>query len=208
MTVEQLAAAVKAEGKKLNNRLQRLAREGLPATSTAQIETARNTRRKNFVTDSGRVSLSVKGQTEKQLQEKLKFIRGILENTETVKQARENVENKMKQWGTSKQETIRRIMAGRVFAQIQDYSTVFDSEQIRVAISTFSHTPTFDELEAKLYELYGKDMQDFAGERDALYEYMNRTGNIPPGVLAKKNGRGEIQFYEIDQDGNEIFVDY
>ena len=121
MTVEQLAAAIKAEGKKLNNRLQRLAREGLPATSTAQIETARNTRRKNFVTDSGRVSLSVKGQTEKQLQEKLKFIRGIQENTETVKQARENGKKKMKQWGTSKQETIRRIKAGRVFAQIQDY---------------------------------------------------------------------------------------
>lgn len=208
MTVEQLAAAIKAEGKKLNNRLQRLAREGLPATSTAQIETARNTRRKNFVTDSGRVSLSVKGQTEKQLQEKLKFIRGILENTETVKQARENVETKMKQWGTTKQETIRRIKAGRVFNQVAEYSQVFDSEQIRVAISTFAHTPTFDELENKLFDMYGKNMQDFAGERDALYEYMNKTGNIPPGVLAKKNERGEIQFYEIDRDGNEIFVDY
>ena len=145
-----------------------------------------------------------------QLHDRLKWIRGITENTETVTQARELVERKAKEWNVKKKEAARRIKAGRVFYQVlggEGYK--WDSTQVHDAITEFDKTPSFDELENKLYEMFGEKLQGEEEGSENLREWMNENNEIPPGVMAHvetnpKTGRNEIIYDDefFDDDGN------
>lgn len=184
MTENELKQAIKSAAKTLNSRIRRLKKENLPSTAENRIVEAQKHGRPE-VTASGYVSGSTKNLTLNQLNERLKWIRGITENTETVSQARELVENKAREWGVKKEEAARRIKAGRVFYQVlggQGYK--WDSTQVHNAIQEFEKTPSFDELENKLYEMYGEKMQDEEDGGELLREWMNENNTIPPGVYA------------------------
>ena len=95
------------------------------------------------------------------------------------------MDNKSREWGVKKEEAARRIRAGRVFYQVlggQGYK--WDSTQVHNAIQEFEKTPSFDELENKLYEMYGEKMQDEEDGGELLREWMNENNTIPPGVYA------------------------
>lgn len=184
MTENELKRAIRTAAKSLNSRIRRLKNENLPSSTHQRIQDAVS-HNHPFVTGSGYVSGSVSGLTVKQLESKLKWIRGVAENTETVTQARALVEQKAREWGVKKEEAARRIKAGRVFYQVlggQGYK--WDSTQVHDAITSFEKTPTFDELENKLYEMYGEQMQGEEEGTELLREWMNENNTIPNGVYA------------------------
>lgn len=182
MTENELKQAVISATKTLNSRLRRLKKEGLPSSADQRISDAIKFN-SPLVTKAGYVSASTKGLTIKQLQEKLKWIKGVTENTETVKQARELVERKAKEWNVKKEEAARRIRAGRVFYQVlgaQGYK--WDSTQVHEAIEEFENTPNYDELNNKLMEKFGEQLQDTDEGREILREWIENNNIIPWGV--------------------------
>lgn len=209
MTENELKRAIRSAAKSLNSRIRRLKNENLPSSTNQRIQDAQK-HKSPLVTTSGYVSGSTAGLTMNQLQAKLKWIRGVMENTETVTQARALVEQKAKEWGVKKEEAARRIQAGRVFYQVlggQGYK--WDSTQVHDAITEFDSTPTFDELENKLFEKFGQDMQDTEDGQEQLREWMNENNKIPDGVYAHheinpRTGNDEIIYDDefFDDDGN------
>lgn len=208
MTENELKKAIKSAAKTLNSRIRRLKNENLPSSTNQRIQDAQK-HNSPLVTSSGYVSGSTAGLTLKQLESKLKWIRGVTENTETVAQSRELVEKKSAEWGVKKEEAARRIQAGRVFYQVlgsQAYK--WDSNDVHDAIEEFYSTPSYDELENKLFEKFGKDMQGSDDGGESLREWMNENDEIPPGVYAhhETNPRTgqEVIIYDdefFDNDG-------
>lgn len=211
MTVDELKSAIKSAAKTLNSRIRRLQKEGLPSSADQRLADAKKFG-SPLVTASGFVSGSTKNLTKKQLEEKLKWIRGVTENTETVTQARELVERKAKEWGVMKEEAARRIRAGRVFFQVlgaQGYK--WDSTEVHEAIEEFDSTPTFDELQDKLIEKFGEKMQDTDEGREILRKWIEKHNIIPPGVYGEfkepPNGGAERFVYDdetFDDNGNIV----
>lgn len=210
MTEQELKRAIKSATKTLNSRLRRLKNEDLPSSVDQRLSDAVKFK-SALVTPSGYISGSTAGLTLKQLQAKLKWIRGVMENTETVTQARELVERKAKEWGVKKEEAARRIRAGRVFFQVlgaQGYK--WDSTQVHEAIEEFDSTPTYDELNDKLMSKFGEQLQDTEEGQEILREWIERKNFIPWGVYgsfqAPPNGGRERFLYddEMFDDNGEI----
>lgn len=208
MTENELKRAIKSAAKTLNSRIRRLKNENLPSSTNQRLQDAQK-HNSPLVTSSGYVSGSTTGLTLNQLESKLKWIRGVTENTETVAQSRELVEKKAAEWGVKKEEASRRIQAGRVFYQVlggQGYK--WDSTQVHDAITEFDSTPSYDELENKLYEKFGADMQGTDDGGESLRDWMNKNNEIPPGVYAHHEtnphtGQDEIIYDDefFDDDG-------
>ena len=206
MTEKELKQAIKSATKTLNSRLRRLKNENLPSSADQRIADAKKFN-SPLVTSSGYVSGSTKGLTMQQLNEKLKWIRGVTENTETVTQARELVERKAKEWNVKKDEAARRIKAGRLFYQVlgaQGYK--WDSAQVHDAITEFDKTPTYDELQDKLMEKFGADLQDTEEGRETLRDWIEENDYVPADVYGSwqtpPNG-GDEQFLFDDEAFNE-----
>lgn len=206
MTEKELKQAIKSETKTLNSRLRRLKNENLPSSADQRIADMQKFKHP-FVTASGYVSGSTKGLTVKQLNEKLKWIRGVTENTETVKQARELVERKAKEWNVKKDEAARRIKAGRLFYQVlgaQGYK--WDSTEVHDAITEFDKTPSYDELMDKLMEKFGADLQDTEEGRETLRDWIEENDYVPADVYGSwqtpPNG-GDDRFLFDDEAFNE-----
>jgi hypothetical protein len=181
MTEKELKQAIKSAPKTLNSRLRRLKNENLPSSADQRIADALKFN-SPLVTPSGYVSGSTKGLTLKQLNEKLKWIRGVTENTETVTQSRELVARKAKEWNVKKEEAARRIKAGRLFYQVlgaQGYK--WDSTEVHDAITEFDKTPSYDELQNKLMEKFGANLQDTEG-RETLRDWIEENDFVPPNV--------------------------
>lgn len=173
--------------KTLNSRLRRLRKEDLPTAAEQRIDELK-LHKPGFVTGKDYISSSTAGLSERQKTEKLKIIRGLLLETETVKQARENVERKMKQWNVNKEEANRRIRAGRVFYQVLGYQNgLFESDDVHDAITEFDSTPDFNELLNKLFRDHGIDLQNEVSGREELLKWMNDNQEIPAGVDAIYN---------------------
>lgn len=205
MTENELKQAIKSATKTLNSRLRRLKNENLPSSADQRIADAIKFNSPR-VTSSGYVSGSTKGLTMKQLNEKLKWIRGVTENTETVTQARELVERKAKEWNVKKEEAARRIKAGRLFYQVlgaKGYK--WDSTEVHDAITVFDKTPSYDELMDKLMEKFGAKLQD-TEERETLREWIEENDFVPPDVYGSwqtpPNG-GDEQFLFDDEAFNK-----
>lgn len=161
--------------------------------------------RPGFVTPKGFVSSSVKGMTEQEMKEKLRMIRGLLQNTETVPQARENLEQKRRQWNVSKEEARERIRAGRVFYQVLGYrGGIFDSDRVHIAIEEFEKTPTYDELIDKIYYDYGSELQNEVNGRENLLNWMNEKRIIPPYVEAVYDGATDRIVYGYINSRGEV----
>lgn len=211
MTEKELKSAIKSATKTLNSRIRRLKKEGLPSSIDSRIQDAMKYN-SPLVTASGYVSGSTAGMTIKQLNAKLKWIRGLIQNGETVKEARELVERKAKEWGVKKEEAARRIQAGRVFFQVlgaQGYK--WDSDEVHEAIEEFAETPTFEELQDKLIEKFGEKMQDTEEGREILREWINNHNTIPPGVYGEfktpPGGGADVFLYDdeiFDENGNIV----
>lgn len=206
MTEKELKQAIKSATKTLNSRLRRLKNENLPSSADYRIAEAQKFKHP-LVTSSGYVSGSTKGMTMKQLNEKLKWIRGVMENTETVTQARELVERKAKEWNVKKDEAARRIKAGRLFYQVlgaQGYK--WDSTEVHDAITEFENTPSYDELQDKLMEKFGADLQDTEEGRETLRDWIEENDYVPAGVdgswQTPPNG-GDDKFLFDDEAFNE-----
>lgn len=206
MTETELKQAIKSATKTLNSRLRRLKNENLPSSVDQRIADAKKFN-SPLVTSSGYVSGSTKGLTMQQLNEKLKWIRGVTENTETVTQARELVERKAKEWNVKKDEAARRIKAGRLFYQVlgaQGYK--WDSTQVHDAITEFDKTPSYDELQDKLMEKFGADLQDTEEGRETLRDWIEENDYVPADVYGSwqtpPNG-GDEQFLFDDEAFNE-----
>lgn len=206
MTENELKQAIKSATKTLNSRLRRLKNENLPSSVDQRIADAIKFN-SPLVTSSGYVSGSTKGLTMKQLNEKLKWIRGVTENTETVTQARELVNRKAKEWNVKKDEAARRIKAGRLFYQVlgaQGYK--WDSTQVHDAITEFDKTPSYDELQDKLMEKFGADLQDTEEGRETLRDWIEENDYVPADVYGSwqtpPNG-GDDRFLFDDEAFNE-----
>lgn len=206
MTEKELKQAIKSATKTLNSRLRRLKNENLPSSADQRIADAQKFN-SPLVTPSGYVSGSTKGLTMQQLNEKLKWIRGVAENTETVTQARELVERKAKEWNVKKEEAARRIKAGRLFYQVlgaQGYK--WDSTQVHDAITEFDKTPSYDELMDKLMEKFGADLQDTEEGRETLRDWIEENDYVPTDVdgswQTPPNG-GDDRFLFDDEAFNE-----
>lgn len=206
MTEKELKQAIKSATKTLNSRLRRLKNENLPSSADQRIADAQKFN-SPLVTSSGYVSGSTKGLTMQQLNEKLKWIRGVTENTETVTQARELVERKAKEWNVKKDEAARRIKAGRLFYQVlgaQGYK--WDSTQVHDAITEFDKTPSYDELQDKLMEKFGADLQDTEEGRETLRDWIEENDYVPPDVYGSWQtppDGGDEQFLFDDEAFNE-----
>lgn len=202
MTENELKSAIKSAAKTLNSRIRRLKNEDLPSNVDQRLKDQIKYKT-GLVTPSGYVSGSTAGLTLKQLQSKLKWIKRVTSNTETVKQARENVERKAREWNVKKEEAARRIRAGRMFFQVLGSTRYkWDSTEVQEAIQEFDHTPTYDDLENKLFEKFGQDIQDTEEGADALLDWMNEHDIIPPGVNAHREN-GKI-VYDSDDEDNEV----
>lgn len=194
MTIEELKQKVISETKNLNSRLRRLEKEGLPSAAFGKIQQAKSMG-SELVTDSGMISERTADYTAKQLMSKLKWIRGIQEKTQTVTQTRQYVAEKQKEWGTSYEETIKRINQGRVFYQAVGFrGGIFDSDRVHISIEEFESTPSYDELIKRLFMDFGVELQDEINGRWELLKFMNDTGIIPPGVNAEKKENGQIVY--------------
>lgn len=206
MTEKELKQAIKSATKTLNSRLRRLKNENLPSSVDQRIADAKKFN-SPLVTSSGYVSGSTKGLTMQQLNEKLKWIRGVTENTETVTQARELVERKAKEWNVKKEEAAQRIKAGRLFYQVlgaQGYK--WDSTQVHDAITEFDKTPSYDELQDKLMEKFGADLQDTEEGRETLRDWIEENDYVPPDVYGSWQtppDGGDEQFLFDDEAFNE-----
>lgn len=204
-TVKKLKQQIVSATKTLNSRLRRLRAEDLPATTEHNIHEL-GLLRPGFVTESGYISAATAGMEWDELKEKLDTIRGLIKETETVKQARENVERKMKQWNVSKQEAKRRIKQSRVFYQILGYrGGIFESDDIKTAIESFDKTPNYDQLLDEMFLRFGVEMQNERAARGLLLEWMNNKNIIPLGVSAVKDMKtGRIYYGHFDEQGNMI----
>lgn len=206
MTEKELKQAIKSATKTLNSRLRRLKNENLPSSVDQRIADAKKFN-SPLVTSSGYVSGSTKGLTMQQLNEKLKWIRGVTDNTETVTQARELVERKAKEWNVKKEEAARRIKAGRLFYQVlgaQGYK--WDSTQVHDAITEFDKTPSYDELQDKLMEKFGADLQDTEEGRETLRDWIEENDYVPADVYGSWQtppDGGDEQFLFDDEAFNE-----
>lgn len=206
MTEKELKQAIKSATKTLNSRLRRLKNENLPSSADQRIADAQKFN-SPLVTSSGYVSGSTKGLTMQQLNEKLKWIRGVTENTETVTQARELVERKAKEWNVKKDEAARRIKAGRLFYQVlgaQGYK--WDSTQVHDAITEFDTTPSYEELQDKLMEKFGADLQDTEEGRETLRDWIEENDYVPADVYGSWQtppDGGDEQFLFDDEAFNE-----
>lgn len=201
---KSLAQQILSATKTLNSRLRRLRAEDLPATSEQRLREIQM-HRPGFVTPKGFVSSSVKGMTEQEMKEKLRMIRGLLQNTETVPQARENLEQKRKQWNVSKEEARERIRAGRVFYQVLGYrGGIFDSDRVHIAIEEFEKTPTYNELIDKIYYDYGSELQNEVNGRENLLNWMNEKRIIPPYVEAVYDGATDRIVYGYINSRGEV----
>jgi len=190
----QLVSATKT----LNSRIRRLRAEDLPSSTEYRIREAERMET-GYITPSGYVSASTKGMTANEIKQKLKWVKGVTENTETVKQSRALVDLRMREWGTTKEETKDRIRAGRVFYQVLGYrGGVFDSDRVHYAIEEFAKTPSYDTLVNRIFQDYGREMQNEVNGREELLRWMNKTGIIPAGVNAEEDKTGRISY----TDGN------
>lgn len=207
MGEKSLAAQILSATKTLNSRLRRLRAEDLPTAAESRMKDI-ETHRPGFITPAGFVSSSTRGMDEKTMREKLRMIKGLLSETETVKEARANLEQKMKQWNVSKEEANRRIRAGRVFYQVLGYrGGVFDSDKVHVTIEEFEHTPNYPDLINKLMRDYGFELQNERNGAIVLLEWMNENNEIPPNVEAVKDPRtGAIVYGYYDEMGNLIYT--
>lgn len=191
----QLLSATKT----LNSRIRRLRGEDLPSSAEYRIREAEKMET-GYITPSGYVSASTKGMSAAEIKQKLKWVRGVTENTETVKQSRALVDLRRREWGVSAEEAKERIRAGRVFYQVLGYrGGVFDSDRVHYAIEEFAKTPSYDTLVNRIFQDYGREMQNEVNGRDELLRWMNKTGIIPAGVNADEDKLGRI-FYT---DGND-----
>lgn len=200
---QQILSATKT----LNSRLRRLRAEDLPTSAEQHMQNI-DLHRPGFLTPKGFVSASTAGMSQQDLQEKLKLIKTLISETETVKEARANVEQKMKEWNVKKEEAKRLIRAGRVFYQALGYrGGVFDSDRVHVSIEEFDKTPNYPELINRLFMDYGREMQNERNGRISLMEWMRETNQIPPGVMADRNPQtGLIQYFDFDRQGNKHFL--
>lgn len=203
--IAQLRAQIVSATKTLNSRIRRLRAEDLPSFATPHMQDI-ELHRPGFLTKAGYVSSSSAGLDEFQLREKLRLIKGLISETETVTQAREIVEKKMKEWNVKKQEAIKRIKAGRVFYQVLGYrGGVFDSDRVHVSIEEFEHTPSYSELIDRIYRDYGHELQNEVNGRIILLEWMNEKHEIPVGVEAVEDPQtGRIVYGYIDHAGRLI----
>lgn len=214
MTENELKQAIKSATKTLNSRLRRLKNENLPSSADQRIADALKFN-SPLVTGSGYVSGSTKGLTVKQLKEKLKWIRGVTENTETVTQARALVERKAKEWNVKKDEAARRIKAGRLFYQVlgaQGYK--WDSTEVHDAITEFDKTPSYDELQDKLMEKFGANLQDTEEGRETLRDWIEANDYVPPDVFGSwqtpPNGEKERFLFDdeaFNENGEIVDID-
>ena len=195
MDIRELQRQLVSATKTLNSRLRRLRAADLPSTSEYKIRQAQDMDT-GYITPAGYVSASYAGLSPKQLQQKLKWVRGITADTETTKQARALVQLRSREWGTTPAETKQRIRAGRVFYQVLGYRNgVFDSDRVHYAIAEFAKTPSYDTLIQRLYLDYGVEMQNEIGGREELLKWMNETHIIPPGVNAAEDEKtGKIYY--------------
>lgn len=197
-TIEQEITSL---SKTINSRLLRLQRAGLPHSAEYRLAELSRLNSK-LVTAAGFVSTSTRGMTERQKTQKLKWMRDLLKNIETVPQAREQVRAKSIKWGISESAAAEYLRAGRVFTQVVGYKNgLFDSEQVQKVIQEFEHAPDLPELIDRLYETYGRDIQDEISGRGLLLEWMCKNDTIPDGVRADYDD-GVIKY--IDDDGNFI----
>lgn len=204
MTVEELQRKIVSTSKTLNSRIRRLRKEDLPSSIDYRIEEARKMKNPYF-TESGYFSASYKNMTKEQLQHKLKYMRGLLENSETVAQARQSLERKMKEWNVKKEEAKRRIKAGRVFYQVLGNTQYkFDSTVVHDSITSFDKTPSYDDLLADVIWRNAERMQDEPDGREMLLEFMNDYNTIPDGVRAHKTSDGRIVFDDEPEDDEEV----
>lgn len=194
MTDAQLRAKIVSATKTLNSRIRRLRKEDLPSSAEYRIREAAKMET-GYTTKTGYVSASTAGMSTQELKQKLKWIEGVTQGTETVKQSRALVELKSREWGISTQEAKQRISQGRVFYQVLGYrGGVFDSDRVHYAIVEFAKTPSYDTLVNRIFLDYGVEMQNEVQGRDELLKWMRKTGIIPPGVNAVEDEHGNINY--------------
>lgn len=209
MTIYQLRSKIRSMAKTLNSRLTRLEKEGLPASTQYRIEQAKDMET-GYITETGKISGAVSGMTEYELKTKMHWLAGMLESTETVTQARENVKKKMAEWKVDRETAIQRIKQGRVFYQVLQYggaSGVFDSERVHIAIEEFDRTPNYSELVDKVFMDFGYSMQHERAARKELLKWMRDKNVVPPGVAAEYNPEtGQIDYYQF-RGGTKYFLE-
>lgn len=197
--IKKLQQQIKSSAKTLNSRLRRLRAEGLSPSTQRRITDAK-TMESPLVTESGYISGSYAGLTARQLRAKLKWIKGMLDNTETVKQAQENVAIRAREWHVTVEEAKERMKYGGVFGQVLNFNRgIFDSTQVNKAISEFEETPSYNELLDKMFVEYGESIQGFDPGRTELKEWMNKNKIIPWGVYAHFTKNGDI-IYDDEPD--------
>lgn len=205
--MKSLKSQIISATKTLNSRLRRLRAEDLPTATDQKLQDI-ELFRPGFVTGKGYVSASTAGMSDDQLKEKLDMIKDLISTTETVKEAREYLEKKMKKWKMKKEEAKERIRRGRVFYRVLGYQNgIFDSDQVHESIEEFDKTPDYPELIDRLMRDYGQELQNERNGREVLLEWMNEKQEIPLNVDAIKDPTtGEIVYGYIDQYGDIVYT--
>lgn len=205
--MKSLKAQIISATKTLNSRLRRLRAEDLPTATDQKLQDI-ELFRPGFVTGKRYVSSATAGMSDAQLKEKLDMIKDLISTTETVKEAREYLEKKMKKWKMKKEEAKERIRRGRVFYRVLGYQNgIFDSDQVHESIEEFDKTPDYPELIDRLMRDYGQELQNERNGREVLLEWMNEKQEIPLNVDAIKDPTtGEIVYGYIDQYGDIIYT--
>ena len=205
--MKSLKSQIISATKTLNSRLRRLRAEDLPTATDQKLQDI-DLFRPGFVTSKGYVSAATAGMSDAQLKEKLDMIKDLISTTETVKEAREYLEKKMKKWKMKKEEAKERIRRGRVFYRVLGYQNgIFDSDQVHESIEEFDKTPDYPELIDKLMRDYGQELQNERNGRGVLLEWMNETQEIPLNVDAIKDPTtGQIVYGYIDQYGDIVYT--
>jgi hypothetical protein len=136
------------------------------------------------------------------------MIKDLISTTETVKEAREYLDKKMKKWKMKKEEAKERIRRGRVFYRVLGYQNgIFDSDQVHESIEEFDKTPDYPELIDRLMRDYGQELQNERNGREVLLEWMNEKQEIPLNVDAIKDPTtGQIVYGYIDQYGDIVYT--
>ena len=205
--MKSLKSQIISATKTLNSRLRRLRAEDLPTATDQKLQDI-ELFRPGFVTSKGYVSAATTGMSDAQLKEKLDMIKDLISTTETVKEAREYLEKKMKKWKMKKEEAKKRIRRGRVFYRVLGYQNgIFDSDQVHEAIEEFDKTPDYPELIDRLMRDYGQELQNERNGREVLLEWMNEKQEIPLNVDAIKDPTtGQIVYGYIDQYGDIVYT--
>lgn len=205
--MKSLKAQIISATKTLNSRLRRLRAEDLPTATDQKLQDI-ELFRPGFVTGKRYVSSATAGMSDAQLKEKLDMIKDLISTTETVKEAREYLEKKMKKWKMKKEEAKERIRRGRVFYRVLGYRNgIFDSDQVHESIEEFDKTPDYPELIDRLMRDYGQELQNERNGREVLLEWMNEKQEIPLNVDAIKDPTtGQIVYGYIDQYGDIVYT--